>query len=604
MSVSASAVNTNTLTQTAQNGFIKYIEFDELRDLFQDFPIEIAMYDQEGNYKFVNKLYARDEELRKSLIDQNDEFFFNQMGITPDSAVKRKTFFHQALEEKRTIGFTEKLFLPKENKTLYYKRYFRPLFSNRDSREITHVFLFGTNLNAAVMGQKELRYLAYHDRLTGLKNRTAFNEQLDQIQNESERYEDQRQIAILTCDLDNFQFINEEMGHDIGDELLKEVAARLQLFMRKSDYIYRTDGDEFAIIVQNIKDEFEAGKIAEKITEYLTKSYRFNGQRIDSLTTSIGIVLFPKDGKDLRTLVKNAETALYSAKNNGKNTFQFFSKARTEYSVRVLQIEKKLSELIKNKEFEEQFTVLYQPLVVKRNHEYKIFGSEALIRWTNPELGSVRPDTFIPVAEKTNLISEIGEWIFTRACNDYMNLVKKINQPLVLSVNFSAKQLRSKEMISKLEHVLNVTHFDPKYLQLELTETSYLDDQIQVVQNIRALEEMGIKMALDDFGVGYASLSYLHRVPAATIKIDRSFITHLGTSKRHRELVKSIILLGKNLNKDVVAEGVERVEDLYLLDEQQCFKYQGFLFSDAINLKSFERLLERESLLSTVIKRG
>jgi diguanylate cyclase (GGDEF)-like protein len=577
------------------------INFEEVRELFNDLPIEIALYDLNGLYQFVNKWYAGDEKIRNDLIGKDDEYFFNILGVSQDAVQNRREFFKRSIKEKKNVGFTEKLFIPQQKRTLYYKRYFRPLFANSETKEITYILLIGNNLNAAVLGQKELRYLAFHDRLTGLKNRTAFQDQLEQIQNEWERYEDQRQLAILFCDLDNFQFVNEELGHDIGDLLLKEVSDRIKQCVRKSDYVYRIDGDEFAVIVQNVEDEYGAGKIVEKINKYLSKPYQFSGNRIDSITTSMGIVLFPKDGKDIRSLVQNAEIALYSAKRSGKNAFQFFSKARTEYSVKILKIEKKLNEMIKKNSYDDQLRLLYQPLVVKNLNDYRIFGSEVLVRWNNPELGEVRPETFIPVAEKTNLISNIGEWIFFRACDDYAKLLKKINTPLLLSVNFSAKQLRSRDMIQKIEDILRATDFDPINLQLELTETSYLDDKPEIVQNIKALEKMGVKMALDDFGVGYASLSYLHKVPADTIKIDRSFIKYIGTSPRHRELVNSIILLGRNLNKEVVAEGVERVEDLYLLNEHNCYKYQGYLFSEAITLEAMERLMQRESLLSTII---
>jgi diguanylate cyclase (GGDEF)-like protein len=599
--VSSAALNQSPKDNNLSMNIPQFMNFDEVRDLFHELPVEIAMYDKDGRYEFVNKLYAGDENVRKNLIGKTDAYYFDMLGIEAEAAEGRRPHFERSINEKKTVGFTEKLFIPSQNRTLYYKRYFRPLYKNNETKEITHVLLIGNNLNAAILGQKELRYLAYHDRLTGLKNRTAFQDQVEQIQNESERYENQRQMAILFCDLDNFQFVNEELGHDTGDLLLKDVAKRLNQCVRKSDFIYRIDGDEFAVIVQNIKDEYDAGKIVEKINEFLSRPYIFNEHRIDSITTSMGIVLFPKDGKDLKTLVRNAETALYSAKRNGKNTFQFFSKARTEYSVKILKIEKKLSEMIKKDTFSDQLSLLYQPLVVKNSNEYKIFGSEALVRWKSPELGDVRPELFIPVAEKTNLISNIGEWIFTQACTDYAQLLKKVKLPLVLSVNFSAKQLRSAGMVNKIEKILSDTNFDPKHLQLELTETSYLDDQPEVLQNIKALEHLGIKLALDDFGVGYASLSYLHKVPADTIKIDRSFIKYIGTSPRHRELVNSIILLGRNLNKEVVAEGVERVEDLYLLNEHKCYKYQGFLFSDAITLLALEKLLKRESLLSTVI---
>lgn len=595
------STNPTVKLKTAQIDVPSHIKFDEIRSLLQDFPIEIALYDLKGNYKFVNKLYVKDENLRKAIIDKNDEYYFKLAGIDPQAAQHRFNFFEKSIREKRTISFTEKLQLIQTGRILYYKRYYRPLFSNRKTREVTHVFLLGSNLNAAILGQKELQYLVYHDQLTGLKNRAAFLEHINQIQNEAERYEDFRPIAILLCDLDNFQFINEELGHNVGDLILKETSSRLKLCVRKSDYVYRTDGDEFAIIVQHVQDEYEVGKIAEKITKYLSKPFIINGHKIDTLTSSVGIVMFPRDGRNISGLVKNAETALYSAKNTGKNTFQFFSKARTEYSVKILKIEKKLVELIKRNEFEEQLTILYQPLIKKVDSEYKIFGAEALVRWKNPELGCIRPDTFIPVAEKSNLIAEIGEWIFTRACNDYVNINNQLGDPLLLSINFSAKQLRSALMIKKLQNVLKSTNFDPANLQLELTETSYLDDHQNIQSNLREVEKMGIKLALDDFGVGYASLSYLHKVPADTIKIDRSFIQYMGSSPRHSELVNSIILLSKNLNKEVVAEGVERVEDLFLLDKQKCYKYQGFLFSEAITLEQFKELLKKESLLSTVI---
>ena len=443
----------------------QFVNFKEVQNLFHDLPIEIAMYDINGYYEFVNKGYAGDENVRKTLIGKKDEHYFEILGVEPDAVKSRRAYFNRSIKEKKTVGFTEKLYIPLQKRTLYYKRYFRPLYADSKTKEVTHVLLIGNNLNAAVLGQKELRYLAYHDRLTGLKNRTAFQDQLEQIQNESERYEDQRQIAILFCDLDNFQFVNEELGHDIGDQLLKEVGERLKQCVQKSDYVYRIDGDEFAVIVQNIEDEYGAGKIVEKINKYLSKPYQFNGKRIDSITTSMGIVLFPKDGKELQSLVQNAETALYSAKRSGKNTFQFFSKARTEYSVKILKIEKKLNEMIKKNTFDDQLKLLYQPLVVKNSNDYHIYGSEVLVRWNNPELGEVKPETFIPVAEKTNLISEIGEWIFLRACDEYAKLIKKTNTPLVLSVNFSAKQLRSTGMIQRIEDILHTTNFDPKHLQ-------------------------------------------------------------------------------------------------------------------------------------------
>ena len=583
------------------NGTLQ-VNFSEIRELFHDLPLEVAMYDVQGRIRFVNKHFENDAQIRKEMIGKDDDYYFQLKSIRREAILIRRVYFQRAIKEKQLVKFTEKLHFENENKTLYYKRYYRPVFFNDGSKEVSHVFFFGTNLSATVLGQKELRYLAFHDKLTGLKNRQALNEFIKQMEVEIEKDPHPSMQALLYIDLDNFKYINEALGHTVTDLLLQEVASRLNICVEKSDQIYRYASDEFIIILRNINQDYDAGRIAEKITKYLSKPYLIQNQRITSLTCSIGIAMFPKDGKNIEVLLKNADTAMYSAKKNGKNNFQYFSKALTEYSVRRLKIEKHLIELVNTNDYEKQFQILYQPIVEKKRHgEYKVVGAEALLRWKNHELGHVLPDAFIPIAEEAELISKIGEWIFKKTCTEYKDLNHKTDPPLVLSINFSAKQLRSPKIIKKIEEILKSTNFNPKHLQLELTETSYLDEHPEVVANIQAIGDMGIRIALDDFGVGFASLSYLHKVPASTIKIDRSFIRYLSTSPRHKELVKTIIMLGENMNKDVVAEGVEQVEDLYLLDSNHCFKYQGYLFSKPVDLEEFRKILKKESLLTTVI---
>jgi diguanylate cyclase (GGDEF)-like protein len=578
------------------------VNFAELRELFHDLPLEIIMYDLQGRIRFVNHYFESDEQIRKEMIGQDDDYYFKLKGIRREAILIRRVFFQRAIKEKRLIKFTEKLHFENEDRTLYYKRYYRPVFFKDGSKEVSHVFLFGSNLSATVLGQKELRYLAYHDKLTGLKNREALNEFMKQMESESEKNPYLQRQALLYVDLDNFKFINESLGHTVADLLLQEVASRLNICIEKSDQIYRYGSDEFIIILKSISQDYDAGRTAERITKYLSKPYLIQNQRITSVSSSIGIAMFPKDGKNIETLLKNADTAMYSAKKNGKNNFQYFSKALTEYSVRRLRIEKHLIELVHKNDYERQFRILYQPIVEKKTHgEYKVIGAEALLRWKNHELGFVLPDAFIPIAEEADLISKIGEWIFYKTCTEYKNLNHSSESPLVLSINFSAKQLKSPRVVQKIEEILKSTNFNPEQLQLELTETSYLDEHPEVVTNIQAIGEMGIRIALDDFGVGFASLSYLHKVPASTIKIDRSFIRYLSTSPRHKELVKTIIMLGKNMHKDVVAEGVEQVEDLYLLDTHKCYKYQGYLFSKPVDLDEFRKILKKESLLTTII---
>jgi predicted signal transduction protein with EAL and GGDEF domain len=351
-----------------------------------------------------------------------------------------------------------------------------------------------------------------------------------------------------------------------------------------------------------MQNDYEIARIAEKISSYLATPYFITNHKISYLTTSIGIVIAPKDGLDREILLKNADTAMYNAKRRGKNNFQFFSQDMTLNSVKRLKIEKNLTMLVNKNDYNNQLKIYYQPIIERlKTGEYKVIGSEALVRWDNPEIGKISPSIFIPIAEETNMIMDIGDWIFYRVCKDYQTIYENYGERLYASINLSARQLKSITAIKKMERILKELQFDPTLLQLELTETSYLDDHVEVLSNLKRFQELGIRLALDDFGVGYASLSYLHKVPAQTIKIDRSFIRFLSTSSNHSELVKSIIILGHNLKMDVVAEGVEQVEDLYLLNEHRCRKYQGHLFSMPLPLNEFIDFLSRKSLLTTLI---
>lgn len=580
----------------------KYISLSEVYHLFNDLPMEIAMFDAHGRYKFVNKLYEPDENIRREMIGQDDRFYFDLKGIDKNLADRRLDYFNQAISDKQVIKFSENLSTSQKSKTRYYERNFKPVFSNGNREDVSYVFLFGTDLSDVIHGQKEVEYLAQHDKLTGLRNRALFHEQLKQMEVEQSEKENPGKSAVLIIDLNNFKLVNDAQGHQAGDVIIQEVASRIKICIDDNAQVFRIGGDDFAIIIRNIIHEYDVSRIAEKITKYLAKPFMVNNMKINFLTASIGIVLIPRDGNDEASVIRNAESALLNAKQAGKTTFRFFSKSMNKYSSKRFKIEKNLTELVNKNEFDQQLKIHYQPIVEKISHgQYQIVGSEALLRWNNPELGQVSPARFIPIAEETNLINEIGEWILYRALREYKILQEQVDDSVYLSVNFSAKQLRNHDAIRKLEYLLYKTRFNPKQLQLELTETSYLDDQGEVSQNIREIEQMGVKLALDDFGVGFASLSYLHKVPAKTIKIDRSFIQHISTSPRHNELVKSIILLGQNLEKDVVAEGIEQVSDLFLLDSHKCYKYQGYLFSQPIELAALASMLKKKKVLSTMI---
>ena len=559
---------------------------EEAYQLFQNVPIEIAIYDIEGRYKYVNKHYIIAEDVRHEIIGKDDTYYFNKVGISLECAEKRNEYFRQAINEKRTIRFTERIYYTQNSKVRYYKRSYQPIFDGRDKNNLSGICLFGSDLTAVIHGQKELKYLAYHDKLTGLKNRDAFYEQLDQILLDLPRDTEKRLTAILFCDLDSFKLVNDSLGHDIGDLVLKEVAARLQDSLRKSDFVFRLGGDEFTVIIRHLRTEYETKTVASKIIKRLSEPYIIRKHRITYLSTSIGIVFIPNEGTDRETLVKKADTAMYDAKRKGKKQYQFFRDDMTEDSIRRLKIENNLQTLVREDIYEKECKILYQPIIEKRtNGDYKIIGSEALLRWSNLELGSVMPDTFIPIAEETNLITPMGDWIFYKTCKDIKPLIQKFDDNFYVSINLSARQLESSDIVQKLKNIIDMVGINPKNIQLELTETSYLTDQMEVVKNIEQLSKLGVKLAIDDFGVGFASLVYLHRVPASAIKIDRSFIKDVCISEKHKQLVKSIIDLGINLKKDVIAEGVEKEEHVTFLGSQNCNKFQGFFFSRPITLE-------------------
>jgi diguanylate cyclase (GGDEF)-like protein len=568
-------------------------------EFFVDIPTEFAVFDIAGRYIFANSKYIPDKEIREEVIGKLDRDYFQLAGISPESLDKRREMFERVLTEKKMVRFTEKLIFPELNKTLYYKRSLHPVFTSGNSEVISVVHLFGDNMTAVIHSQQELKYLAYHDKVTGLRNREAFYQELDQIIYESERKSDDKFSAVLFCDLDNFKLVNDSLGHDVGDQVLREVANRMKSSLRKSDFVFRLGGDEFTVLVKDLKQDYEAGYIGEKLIKNLANPYQIGQHKINYLTVSVGIVLFPRDGVDRELLVKRADTAMYNAKHNGKNNFRYFSEAMTKQSLERLGLENNLRSVVQEERFEDEFHLLYQPIIQKkRNGKFKIVGAEALLRWNSPELGAVSPNLFIPIAEKTDIIFHIGDWVFKKACQDLVAINNNIKRPIYASVNFSARQLRKQDIVTNLEKVLEETGANPRYLQLELTETAYLDKQIEVIDRITKLEEMGFNIAIDDFGVGYASLVYLQKIPASTLKIDRSFITDMHTSEEHEVFAKAIITLGRNLDKEVIAEGVERMQHLDILSMQKCFKYQGYLFSKPLQLKDLQEFILYEDKIT------
>ena len=572
------------------------LELKSFYKFLENIPFEIAIYDRKGNYEFINSHYFTANVPRSDLIGKDDLFLFKSGRLDSSSLENRLHHFQQVVRSKKTIRFTESIQFKDSDKINYFKRVFVPLLNPRTG-EVNKVASYGNNLTAVILSQKELKFLAYHDKLTGIGNRDAFNLQLEQLIFEASRQGDQSISALLFCDLDNFKLVNDSLGHDIGDLVLIEAANRMKFNLRKSDQIFRLGGDEFVIILKNIRQEYDAAIVAEKLLRVLSQPFEIKQHYINYLSSSIGIALYPKDGKDRKTLLVNADAAMYVAKKKSKNSFQYYSEEMTDASTKRLNVVKNLKKLVNEEKYPDQFHMVYQPIVEKSsNGDFYIIGSEALLRWNSPELGQVSPGYFIPIAEETNLIHPMGKWIIQKSVEDFKSLTSKYQtNGFYVSVNFSTKQLKSPELVSRLKYLVDYSGIPASKLQIEITETSLLENDKLVMRNIQALTDMGFKLALDDFGTGYASLIYLQKIPADTIKIDRSFIRRIK-NENDRTLLKSILLLGQNLNKKIIAEGVEDLNHLEFLLDNGCFQYQGFLFSRPVALKELEKLINGQVL--------
>ncbi len=366
--------------------------------------------------------------------------------------------------------------------------------------------------------------------------------------------------------------------------------------MRQSDSIFRLGGDEFTIVLRNLKQDIDAGIVAEKLIKELSRPYQIHEHTITYVTVSVGISLFPKDGTDRETIVSNADLAMYEAKRHSKNNYKFFSEELTQSSRERLRIVKGLKELISKNDFSNQFKMVYQPIFSNtQNNGFSIVGSEALLRWKHPEHGYIPPDQFIPVAEESNLIQHFGDWIFHQSLQDFKHLSALYPQtPFYISINLSAKQLNTPQLVADLEQAVQHARLQPGQIQLEITETGIIEDSAIAFKNLFQLAEMGFRLAIDDFGVGFASLSYLQKIPASVIKIDKTFIQQSLTSAKNRDLVKAIIVMGQNLNKEVIAEGVEEKEHLSFLLKYNCYTYQGYYFSKPLPFGEMEKLIKKE----------
>jgi diguanylate cyclase (GGDEF)-like protein/PAS domain S-box-containing protein len=444
------------------------------------------------------------------------------------------------------------------------------------------IVCFVVDLSQNKQTQEKLNHLAYHDALTDLPNQVLFKDRLKQAIALSRR-NDQLQ-AVLLLNLDRFKTINDSLGYTAGDQLLKSVAERLTSCVRESDTVARFGGDEFAILLTQIPRAQDATNVARAIKQTLDQAFLFEDQEI-FVSSSVGISLYPNDGRDTAGLLKNAGAALDRAKMQGGNNFQFYTAGGTTRALKQLVLESNLRPGLERSEF----IVQYQPQVDIRG--FHLVGMEALVRWQHPSLGLLYPNEFIPLAEDNGLIILLGDWVMRTACAQNKLWQDAGLTPLTLSVNFSARQFQQPTFIADVARILKDTNLDPRWLELELTESSIMKDPEEAIEKLHELKLMGIKVAIDDFGTGYSSLNYLKRFPIDTLKIDKTFVSDVCKDPHDTAIVRAIINLGHALDLTVIAEGVETKEQLQYLTALECDVVQGFLFSKSLSVTAFEELL-------------
>ncbi|WP_373231490.1 EAL domain-containing protein [Cohnella sp.] len=432
--------------------------------------------------------------------------------------------------------------------------------------------------------EQTVRHMAYHDSVTGLYNRTFFNEQLEKMI--SKGGQASHQVAVLFLDLDHFKMINDTIGHYYGDVLLNEVGRRLLWTLRNGEIISRIGGDEFTIILPEVTDIDHVRQIAQEVNGLFQQPFLLKDSE-HFVTTSIGIALFPDHAHDASTLIMNADMAMYRAKEEGKNQFRFYDSSLNPDAEATMEIKNSLTRALDRGEF----LIHYQPQVQVTTE--KIIGVEALIRWNHPKRGMVPPCSFIPIAEDTGLIVPIGDWVLRMACAQAKAWQNAGLPPIRIAVNLSARQFMQKNMTERIKQILAETELDPKYLELEITENIAMkDDKLSTLHELR---HMGITISIDDFGTQYSSLSYLKRLPVNKVKIDRSFMHGISIDQKDEAIILAMLLIAQRLDLTVIAEGVETNEQLQFLQNHLCDEIQGFLFFKPQPAESVEKLLLKQA---------
>lgn len=507
------------------------------------------------------------------------------LGTTPDmllgddeSRAKRAEISRDVVDEGHWKG---ELWSRRKNGERYLEQCSVTAVKDEAGRLVNFIVLFSD-----VTKQKEdelrLQFLAHHDALTGLLNRTLFQQRCEESLMLAERK--QTKAAIVFIDLDHFKTVNDSLGHAYGDDLLKQAAVRLVECVRKTDVVGRLGGDEFIVLLNEVGDSGDVALIAKKILDRLTASFTVAGREI-FVSASLGISWFPDDGQTAATLIQNADAAMYAAKEQGRNNYQFFSAEMNAQALEILMMASNLRLAIER----EELVLEYQPRIELKSA--KVMGVEALVRWNHPTLGRIMPGQFIGIAEKTGLIEPLGNWVLGNACRQMIEWRRSGIAPKRVAVNLSARQFMQSELTERIEAVLQQTGLEAEALEIEVTESMVMHDPQRAAVILERLKEMGVAIAIDDFGTGYSSLSYLKRFPIDYIKIDQSFVRGIPLDAEDVGITNAIIAMAKTLGVQLIAEGVDNAEQLAFLKQEGCDEVQGYLISSPMPAEALRRFL-------------
>ncbi|MCZ8154887.1 MAG: EAL domain-containing protein [Leptospira sp.] len=536
---------------------------------------DISVLDSAFRYEYSNPKLVAEKDIRKWLLQKTDVEFAEKLNLPKEFAEKRQLFLERALKENDIVEF-EELISDSSDEKKYMLRKYIPVAATEVSKR--RIISYGIDITDRKLAEERISYLAYYDALTGLSNRTLFIDHANQAFKNP--LLEGKVFGFYFFDIDNFKFINDSLGHAKGDMLLQMVGERLKSIMPEVDTVARFGGDEFAILKLDVGSKNEAAEFAQKVLTILSQPYHISERDLYT-TISMGIALSPNDGTATQELLKNADMAMYKAKELGRNNYRFYTPELIERSQKRLYIENSLRKAIINKEL----SLFFQPQISM--HTDRVCGAEALIRWKHPERGWVPPIEFIPVAEDSGMIEAIGDWVLNEACRlkAIWNLDNMVG--FNVSINVSGKQLKRSHWAPKVQSTLNKHGIKPEEIELELTESSIMENPEKSIEAFRYLSSLGIRVSIDDFGTGYSSLSYLKKIDADVLKIDRSFVIDLETNEDDQAICRAIINMAVSLGMEVIAEGVETEIQRDLLKKFGCHIIQGYYYSKPLTVEDF-----------------